>query len=254
MKRKQESGLSSLLFLFLTPPSCLRIGQILKCGARGIKGICFRGYLPEQKGWKRQRKRWRKAGWGWLAGRDAKDGSSRKLSRSFSWGFLALHWGKEKAVDNTQAGCSGCIRQMAEGEEGREKVEGGGCFFYVAYRLYSCWQRHTFKRKARKQTQMRCFSPFLARHTKASSCTAHVKSPNHVHAIVLHIQAYYKCELELRKSSRPGRSYCISKRNCSEATSAASMLTLKERLTMPHKTLSVFQNPSAERLNRKRRE
>lgn len=29
VKRKQESGLSSLLFLFLTPPSCLRIGQIL---------------------------------------------------------------------------------------------------------------------------------------------------------------------------------------------------------------------------------
>lgn len=61
VKRKQESGLSSLLFLFLTPPSCLRIGQILWCGARGIKGICFRGYLPEQKGWKRQRKRWMKS-------------------------------------------------------------------------------------------------------------------------------------------------------------------------------------------------
>lgn len=175
--------------------------------------------LSRRDGKGKERGGW-KAGWGWLAGRDAKDGSSRKLSRSFLWGFLALHWGKEKAVDNTQAGCSGCIRQMAEGEGGREEVERGvvDVFFYVAYRLYRCWQRHTFKRNARKQTQMRCFSPVLARHTKASSCTAHVKSPNHVHAIVLHIQAYYKCERELRKSSRPGRSYCISKRNCSEAT------------------------------------
>lgn len=50
--------------------------------------------------------------------------AAESYPRSFSWGFLALHWGKEKGADNTQAGCSGCIRQMAEGEGGREEVEG----------------------------------------------------------------------------------------------------------------------------------
>lgn len=91
--------------------------------------------LSRRDGKGKERGGW-KAGWGWLAGRDVKDGSSRKLSRSFSWGFLALHWGKEKAVDNTQAGCSGCIRQMAEGEGGRRWRGGWWMFFFMELKDY----------------------------------------------------------------------------------------------------------------------
>lgn len=113
---------------------------------------------------------------------------------------------------------------------------------------YSRWQRHACAGKLRKQTDV-LFFPLLDRHTKASSCTTHIKSSNRVCVCgcVLHIQAL-ETHTAIQDYARAHvQAACtVSRRQAAprpQTVSHTSMLRRQEQLTKYPTTNKTHQKP-----------
>lgn len=85
---------------------------------------------------------------------------------------------EEKAVDHTQASCSGCIKQMAERRGGGGGRRGVG-FVFLCCLLTDTVSDRSMRTQENTQMNSAVFYRFLARLMKASRTTS-MKSSNHV--------------------------------------------------------------------------